>query len=116
MIPLLIALIALAAGLFAVIAAIGILRFPDALSRMHAASKVATFAGALALIASAIAFGSISTSARAALAILFLYLTAPIAAHLIGRAALHRQSCTGQPPAPRDIPAGTIPSRDKGQP
>lgn len=36
------ALFVLAGGFFALMAALGVLRFPDALSRMHAASKVGT--------------------------------------------------------------------------
>ena len=82
--------LALAAGVFAVIAAIGLLRFPDMLSRMHAASKVGTFAGGLALMAVAVGVGSSGSVVKAVIALLFLFLTAPIAAHLIGRAAAWR--------------------------
>ncbi|WP_283176165.1 monovalent cation/H(+) antiporter subunit G [Gemmobacter sp. 24YEA27] len=82
--------LALAAGVFAVIAALGVLRFPDVLTRMHAASKVGAFAGSLALLAAAIGFGTTGAVVKALVAILFLFVTAPIAAHLIGRASAWR--------------------------
>ena len=83
-------LLALSAGIFAVVAALGVLRFPDVLTRMHASSKVASFAGALALLAAAVDIGTVSAVTRAVFAILFIFLTAPIGAHLLGRAAAWR--------------------------
>ena len=47
-------LLALCAGIFTLIAAIGVLRFPDVLTRMHAASKTGAFAGGCALLAAAV--------------------------------------------------------------
>ena len=85
------ALFAVSAGVFAVIAAVGVLRFPDVMTRMHASSKVASFAGALALIAAAVDIGTVSAATRAVFAILFIFLTAPIGAHLLGRAAAWRR-------------------------
>ncbi|WP_094507548.1 monovalent cation/H(+) antiporter subunit G [Brucella thiophenivorans] len=90
MIEIIVAAFALTAGAFSLIAALGICRFPDALSRMHAASKVGTFAASLALIAAAIHIGTVSAATRSLLAIVFLLLTAPIGAHLLGRAAAWR--------------------------
>lgn len=90
MIDLITGLFALFAGGFALVAAVGVLRFPDVLTRMHASSKVASFAGALALLAAAIDIGTVSAATRACFAILFIFLTAPIGAHLLGRAAAWR--------------------------
>ena len=95
-------ILALLAGGFALIAAIGIVRFPDALSRMHASSKVAVFAGLLALLAAAIDIGTVSAATRAVIAILFILLTAPIGAHLLGRAASWRSDKGPQPPVFKD--------------
>lgn len=86
----LIGLLALAAGVFALVAAVGVLRFPDVLTRMHASSKVGAFAGSLALLAAAIDIGHLSAATRVVFAILFLFITAPIGAHLLGRAAAWR--------------------------
>lgn len=90
MIEIMVGLFALTAGVFSLIAAVGILRFPDALARMHASSKVGTLAASLALIAAALHIGTFSAGSRAFLAIAFLLLTAPIGAHLLGRAAAWR--------------------------
>ncbi|MCB5409073.1 monovalent cation/H(+) antiporter subunit G [Pseudogemmobacter faecipullorum] len=86
------ALFVLAGGFFALMAALGVLRFPDALSRMHAASKVGTMAGSLALIAAAIWFGETGISVKVVIAVVFLFFTAPIGAHLLGRAAARRDA------------------------
>ena len=88
-------LLALGAGVFALVAALGLLRFPDVMTRMHASSKVGTFAGALALLAAAVDIGTVSAGMRALFAILFLFLTAPIGAHLLGRAAAWRRGDDG---------------------
>ncbi|GGF76330.1 hypothetical protein GCM10011402_31380 [Paracoccus acridae] len=94
-------ILALLGGGFALVAAIGILRFPDALTRMHASSKVGSLAGSLALLAAAVDIGGVSAASRALIAILFLLMTAPIGAHLLGRAAAWR---AGQKPASRQQP------------
>lgn len=85
-----IAVLALSAGGFCLVAAIGVLRFPDALSRMHAASKAGAMGGSCALIAAGLHMGEAGGWLRAGLAVLFLLLTAPLAAHLLGRAAAWR--------------------------
>lgn len=95
-------ILAVLAGIFAVVAAVGIVRFPDALSRMHASSKVAVFAGLIALVAAGIDIGTLSAATRAGIAILFILLTAPIGAHLLGRAARWRAGDGPRPPTQED--------------
>jgi multicomponent Na+:H+ antiporter subunit G len=73
--------------LFSLVAALGILRMPDLLMRMHAGTKAGTLGAGLLLLASAIGLGDSGAAVRAGAAIVFLLLTAPVAAHLIGRAA-----------------------------
>jgi multicomponent Na+:H+ antiporter subunit G len=86
-------LLALAgAGLF-LIAGIGILRLPDLLTRMHASSKAGTLGAVLILLAVAIRFSEFSITVRIALIVLFLFITAPVAAHAIARAGY----CSGVP-------------------
>jgi multicomponent Na+:H+ antiporter subunit G len=72
--------------LLQLVAALGVLRMPDLLTRMHASSKAATLGTALILLAVGIHFGRSDILARTGLIILFLLLTAPVAAHMIGRA------------------------------
>lgn len=74
-------------GFFCFVAGLGILRLPDVLIRMHASTKAGTLGSGLILGAGAIYFGDGATITRALAAILFLLLTAPVAAHMIGRAA-----------------------------
>jgi multicomponent Na+:H+ antiporter subunit G len=69
------------------VASIGIYRMPDIYMRLAASSKAATLGAACVLIALAIHFFTVGIAARALATILFLFLTAPIAAHMIGRAA-----------------------------
>ncbi len=73
--------------LFCLVAAVGIIRLPDTLIRMHAATKAGTLGAGLILAAVAVYFAEVGTVLKALLTLVFLYLTAPVAAHLIGRAA-----------------------------
>ena len=91
------ALLLLVGGFFAAVAGFGLLRLPDVLMRLHASTKAGTLGAGCILLAAAIQFGDLATSVRMALAFLFLLLTAPIGAHLIGRAAYR----TGTPLSPR---------------
>ena len=81
------AFLLVAGGLFALAAAVGVLRLPDVLIRMHASTKAGTLGCGLILVALAVFSGETTVITRAIVAIVFLLLTAPIAAHMIGRAA-----------------------------
>jgi len=77
-------------ALFSLVASIGVIRLPDLLTRMHASTKAGTLGATLTLVATAVTFGDTSTVAKSLTAIVFLLLTAPIAAHMIGRASLRK--------------------------
>lgn len=77
-------------SLFCLVAAVGMLRLPDTLIRIHAATKAGTLGAGFILAAEAVAAGELGTTLRVVAIIVFLLLTAPVAAHLIGRAAYHR--------------------------
>jgi multicomponent Na+:H+ antiporter subunit G len=87
MLELALSALVLTGGFFAFIAGLGILRLRDVLMRMHASTKAGTLASGLILLAVAIGLGDTSTVARVVAIIVFLLLTAPVAAHMIGRAA-----------------------------
>lgn len=87
MIELLISLLLIAGGAFAAVAGLGLLRLPDVLIRMHASTKAGTLGVGLIVIAVAAHKGDLLVTSKAVLIIIFLLLTAPVAAHLIGRAA-----------------------------
>ncbi|MGR3176967.1 MAG: monovalent cation/H(+) antiporter subunit G [Candidatus Anammoxibacter sp.] len=74
-------------SIFVLLAAIGIVRFPDLFTRMHAATKASSFGVVLMLIAVAVYFGDAWIIFEVVLVISFIYLTAPVACHMIARAA-----------------------------
>ena len=77
-------------GFFLLVAAIGLVRLPDVFMRMHAMTKAGTLGISSLTIGVALHFGDTGTSLRAILIIVFFLITAPIAGHMIGRAAYHR--------------------------
>lgn len=76
-------------GTLSMIAAVGVLRMPDLFLRMHAATKVGTVGVSSIAIGVMIHFGSLTVISRGLLVIAFFLLTAPVAAHMIARAAYH---------------------------
>lgn len=83
-----IALLCLVLGaLMSLSAAIGLVRFPDLLSRMHAGTKPQVFGLFLMLTAVAIESGEPRMIPLLILAWAFQLLTAPVSAHMVGRAA-----------------------------
>jgi multicomponent Na+:H+ antiporter subunit G len=72
-------------SVFILIAAVGLLRFRDVFSRMHATTKATSFGMLLILIGVALHFLTFIALIKAVLVVLFIYLTAPLAAHSISR-------------------------------
>lgn len=73
--------------LFVLLSAIGLIRMPDTYMRISVNTKAATLGVGLILIGTAVYFNDLSTTSRALVIILFVFLTAPVSAHLIGRAS-----------------------------
>ena len=82
------ALLLVAGALLLVVAAWGVIRLPDALSRQHAATKAGTLAVALVCVGAMLASGDPAWAARLAVIVVFLLLTLPVASHLLARAAV----------------------------
>lgn len=83
---LVVALVAVGTALL-LIAAIGTLRLPDIFLRMSATSKASSLGASCLLLALAAASGDVGIAVRALAGTIFLLLTTPVAAHMIGRAA-----------------------------
>lgn len=81
------AILLISGGFFVLVAAVGILRLPDILMRMHASTKAGTLGAGLILLAVAFTYAEIGIVSRAVATIIFILMTAPVAAHAIGRAA-----------------------------
>lgn len=80
-------LLAVGGSLFALIAAVGLLRLPDLYTRMHAASKAGSVGSGMMLLALALVADETGVVLRAIAAVFFFLLTAPISAHLLAKAA-----------------------------
>lgn len=76
----------LAGGVLALGAGIGLLRFPDLLSRQHTATKPQTLGLICVLLGLAVRLGGVPTVWMLILVVLFQLLTSPVGAHMVARA------------------------------
>lgn len=83
----LIGLFATLGSIFVLLASIGLVRMPDTYLRISVTTKAATLGIGLILISAALYFNEASVTTRVLAIILFIILTAPVGAHLIGRAS-----------------------------
>jgi multicomponent K+:H+ antiporter subunit G len=97
----LISLLVLAGAFFTLAGSIGLVRFPDFFLRLHGPTKATTLGVGSLLLASALYFSWQEAQIRfpEVLIMLFLFMTAPVSAHLLAKAALHlgAQSRAGLP-------------------
>jgi multicomponent K+:H+ antiporter subunit G len=104
----LVSLLLVAGGGFALVGAIGLVRLRDFYQRLHAPTKASTLGVGGALLASMLYFTA--TGGRPVvhelLITLFVFMTAPIAAHLMVRSALEREPLRRPPPPGRQPHAG----------
>src|SRR5690606_12036913 len=66
---------------------LGLVRLPDVFARMHAATKAPTMGLVLVVLAAALQVADAADLGLLALVVMLQFLTAPVGAHLIGRAA-----------------------------
>jgi multicomponent Na+:H+ antiporter subunit G len=81
------AVLILIGSIFIFISSIGLIKMPDIYMRMSATTKATTLGVGSILFGTALYFEEVGIMTRAIIIIIFLFLTAPIGAHLIGRAA-----------------------------
>lgn len=84
---LLTAFLVLVGGAFSLLAAVGLLRMPDVYTRMQAATKAGTLGVGCLVLAVATHFFVLDVVLESLLVIAMLFVTAPVASHLIARAA-----------------------------
>jgi len=89
MLEITIAILLILGSFFVLIAAVGVVRLPDLLMKMHASTKAGTLGAGLTLLSVAFVFAEVSVTTRVIAIIFFLLLTAPVAAHIIGRAGYY---------------------------
>lgn len=85
---------------FALIGSIGLVSLPDIFTRLHGPTKATTLGVGGILLGSILFFSTREgLSLHELLVSLFLFITAPVSAHLLARAALHRR-CGSETPVP----------------
>lgn len=74
-------------ALFLLLAGVGVVRMPDIFTRMQSATKASTLGVACMLLAAAVHFNDLGVTTRAIAGIFFFLITAPVTAHVLGRAS-----------------------------
>ncbi len=74
-------------GLASLLAAISIVRLPDVYTRLHGAAKAGSLGVFTIMTAAGLHFQNQVTAIEALIVVAFLFLTAPIATHLVARGA-----------------------------
>ena len=77
---------------FALLGSVGLARLPDFFTRLHGPTKATTLGVGAMVLASAVYFTATQEgfSLHEIAVMLFLFITAPVSAHLLAKAALHR--------------------------
>lgn len=104
-----VAFLLLVGTIFTLVGAIGLVKLPDSMTRLHAPTKVGTMGVGAFLLASMInsyTFGE--GSIHELLIMAFLFVTAPISANFIAKVSIHRRACEQPPSPPRDDTWSTL--------
>jgi multicomponent Na+:H+ antiporter subunit G len=72
---------------FMLLGCLGLVRMPDLFTRMQAATKTVTLGIGCMFLGVAFHFGDLSVTTRALAVVVFFFITVPVAAHMIARAA-----------------------------
>lgn len=104
MLEYLLSFLILTGALFTFVGSLGLARLRDFYTRLHGPTKASTLGVGCLLIASALFFSNQGdgVSLHELLVVLFLFITAPISAHLLAKAALHLGVKSLVPPPDRD--------------
>ncbi|HET8903838.1 MAG TPA: Na+/H+ antiporter subunit G [Saccharospirillum sp.] len=89
----LIIILLLLGAFFLMVGSIGLAKLPDFYTRLHAPTKASTLGIGALLIASTVFFSvnQDGISVKELVITLFLFITAPITAHMMGKAAMHKE-------------------------
>ena len=103
---------------FIMVGVLGLLKFNDPMTRLHAPTKVGTVGVGMLLLASMLnAIGSGEPSMHEVLIMAFLFVTAPVSANFIAKVNIHRRNCAPPPKPPQDDAWSTlhVPTEDSGE-
>jgi multicomponent Na+:H+ antiporter subunit G len=93
----------LVGAFLALLGSVGLVRFPDVFTRMHAATKSASLAVILTTLAAALEVDTFGAVALLTLVSAFLFLSAPLGASLLARAAYHDPNTSRLLPGQDDL-------------
>lgn len=97
------ALSLLIGSFFVFVGVLGLLKFNDPMTRLHAPTKVGTVGIGMLLLASILtALAAGDPSFHEVLIMAFLFVTAPVSAHFIAKVSIHRGDCVTPPDPPQD--------------
>lgn len=97
----------LSGSFFMLVAAIGLIRFKDLYSRLHAGTKAPSFGIFLIVLGVSIFFNLPVVYLKGLFIVLFVYLTSPLAAHAIVKSYKKREKVEQKPPEAREEPIDT---------
>ena len=103
---------------FVLVSVIGLLKFNDPMTRLHAPTKVGTVGIGMLLLASIIHSALLGEfSFHELLITAFLFATAPISANFIAKVNIHREACETPPNPPQDDTWSTlnVPEPEQGE-
>ncbi|MDO8990509.1 MAG: Na+/H+ antiporter subunit G [Sideroxyarcus sp.] len=94
MIEFIISALILLGALFALLGSIGLARLPDFFTRLHGPTKATTLGVGAMVLASSVYFTATQpgVSLHEIAVMVFLFITAPVSAGLLAKAALHRRA------------------------
>ncbi|GGE62491.1 Na+/H+ antiporter subunit G [Actibacterium pelagium] len=103
-------------AVFVLVGAIGLLKFNDPMTRLHAPTKVGTLGIGMLLLASILyALAQGDPSLHELLIMAFLFVTAPVSANFIAKVTIHRGTCETPPSPPKDSTWSTLNAPDDAQ-
>lgn len=94
---------------FCLAAAVGLVRFPDVMTRMHAATKPSVFGLILVLVGVTLSLRDWKAFTLLGLAVALQVLTAPVSGHLVSRTAYRDGIWDAENAAADDLAADTVP-------
>ena len=87
----LVSILLLVGAFFSLVAALGVFRFKDFYARLHAATKASTFGLGFSALAAALVLGTTSAWVKMIATVVFLFITLPIASHLLSRSVKSKE-------------------------
>ena len=83
-------------AIFALLGSVGLARLPDFFTRLHGPTKATTLGVGAMILASSLYFTATrpGVSLHEIAVMVFLFITAPVSAHLLAKAALHRRDAS----------------------